>query len=226
MPARRTGSRALPRGFGALAATVIGLIMGATAVATEEPAYQIVRNYPDFELRRYGPTLVAETRVSGDFEGVGNEAFRRLAGFIFGKNLPEQKIEMTAPVSQRPAADTKASTTGTAGAEPKGDYVLSFVMPGRFTAESLPEPTDSRIQIRSEPVRLMAARRYSGRWTWENYRNNESALLDSVRTAGLEPVGLPVYARYNAPFTPWFMRRNEVLVEVREPDRTEGATSR
>ncbi len=224
MPAHRLGPRALPRGLGALGAIVIGLSIGATALAIEEPAYQVVRTYPDFELRRYGPTLLAETRVTGDFEGVGSEAFRRLAGFIFGDNEPKQKIEMTAPVNQRPAAPE--ASAGAAGVEPKGDYVLSFVMPGRFTAESLPRPQDSRIQVRSEPPRLMAARRYSGRWTWENYRENESALLSSVRAAGLEPVGLPVYARYNAPFTPWFMRRNEVLVQVREPGSAKEAAGR
>ncbi|MFN2166745.1 MAG: SOUL family heme-binding protein [Anaerolineae bacterium] len=224
MPAPQPCRRARSGGFAAFAASVIALSIGATALATEEPTYQVVRTYPDFELRRYGPTLLAETRVNGDFEGVGNEAFRRLARFIFGDNEPKQKIEMTAPVSQRPA-EPEASAVA-AGVAPRGDYVLSFVMPGRFTADSLPRPQDPRIKIRSEPPRLMAARRYSGRWTWQNYRKNESALLASVRAAGLEPAGSPVYARYNAPFTPWFMRRNEVLVQVREPGGAEEAAGR
>ncbi len=215
MPARHARRRLLSGGFAALATSLL-LTAGVAALATEEPAYEVVKKHPDFELRRYGPTLLAETTVNGDFDRVGNEAFRRLAGYIFGDNAPKQKIEMTAPVIQRPAA--AESSTVADGVEPKGDYVLSFVMPERFTAESLPQPEDARIQVRSEPGRLMAARRYSGRWTWENYR--ESKLLDSVRAAGLTPLGSPIYARYNAPFTPWFMRRNEVLVEVADPPPT------
>lgn len=186
-------------------------------MAIEEPPYEVLRTHPDFELRRYGPTLVAETRVSGEFEGVGNQAFRRLANFIFGGNAAGEKIEMTAPVIQQPL-DTRADLDATP-AEPRGDYVLSFVMPRRFSADTLPAPKDPAIQIRSEPPRTLAARRYSGRWTWENYRLNESLLIEAVRAAGLTPIGHTLYARYNAPFTPWFLRRNEVLVEVRDPGR-------
>lgn len=186
-------------------------------MAIEEPDYQVIRTYPDFELRRYGPSLVAETRVSGDFEGVGNQAFRRLADFIFGNNTPGEKIEMTAPVIQQPFGEPRGPEASATAAEPQGDYRLSFVMPRRFDAESLPRPKDPMIQIRGEPPRTLAARRYSGRWTWENYRGNESVLLEAVRAAGLTPLGSTLYARYNAPFTPWFLRRNEVLVEVRDP---------
>ncbi len=189
--------------------------IGITAMAIEEPTYQILEIFPEFELRRYGPTLVAETEVSGDFEGAGNQAFRRLADFIFGNNVTGAKIEMTAPVTQRPATEPAGLAPITP--EPRGDYRLSFVMPGRFTAETLPAPKDPGIQIRREPSRTLAARRYSGRWNWENYRDNEAVLLDAVRAAGLTPVGPTLYARYNAPFVPWFLRRNEVLVEVRDP---------
>jgi hypothetical protein len=94
-------------------------------------------------------------------------------------------------------------------------------MPRRFSAETLPAPRDPAIKIRVEPPRSLAARRYSGRWTWENYRDNEAVLLDAIRAQGLIPVGQTLYARYNAPFTPWFLRRNEVLMEVRDPTTDE-----
>ena len=202
-------------GAAALLLTLLCAPLGITAMAIEEPSYQVLETFPEFELRRYGPTLVAETQVRGDFEGAGNQAFRRLADFIFGNNVAGEKIEMTAPVTQAPVG-----TTGGSGAitpEPRGDYRLSFVMPGRFSVESIPTPRDPAIRIRSEPARTLAARRYSGRWSWENYRDNETVLLDAVRSAGLTPVGPTLYARYNAPFVPWFLRRNEVLVEVRDP---------
>jgi hypothetical protein len=211
-PDRRTGAATL------LLALLLSPI-GITAMAIEEPPYQVLEIFPELELRRYGPTLVAETEVSGDFEGAGNQAFRRLADYIFGNNAAGEKIEMTAPVTQRSAKDPVGSQ-GIA-AEPRGEYRLSFVMPARFNAETLPAPRDPGIHIRSEPSRTLAARRYSGRWSWENYRDNEALLLEAVRAAGLTPVGPTLYARYNAPFVPWFLRRNEVLVEVRDPSEGE-----
>lgn len=208
--------RVPPSPIVAILALSLALIVAAEpAMAIEEPAYTLVRQYPQFELRRYAPTLIAETKVSGDFDGVGNQAFRTLAGFIFGKNRTGESIAMTAPVNQRPATTTQPTAS-----PDSGDYWLSFTMPRRFTSATLPAPTDPGIQVREEPARLMAARRYSGRWTLANYREQEAALLAAVRAAGLQATAPPVYARYNAPFVPWFMRRNEVLVQVRdEPPR-------
>ncbi|MBK1633187.1 heme-binding protein [Thiohalocapsa halophila] len=205
-------------------------------MATEEPSHRVVETYPELELRRYAPHLVAETVVDAGFDKAGNRAFGILADYIFGKNRGETKIEMTAPVTQQPAGAGEASgqTQGqkiemtapvtqrpadsgsSASAVGAERYVVSFVMPQRFTMETLPEPIDPRVELRREPERLMAVRRYSGRWTKENYREEERKLLEAVRERGYEPIGAPVYARYNSPFSLWFMRRNEVMVEVRE----------
>ena len=104
------------------------------------------------------------------------------------------------------------------GLEPAGDdgtYLFSFMMPAKYTTDTLPTPTDPRIRIRQIEGRRMAARIYSGTWSEERYRRNEAALLEAVAAAGLQPIAAPVFARYNSPFTLWFMRRNEVLVEVK-----------
>lgn len=204
---------------------VVLSLFGGPAMAIEEPAYEVVKTYPEFELRRYAPYLVAETEVRGDFDEVGNRAFRILAGYIFGDNRSREKMEMTAPVNQRPApgegeklemtAPVSQRRTDGAGA---GGYVFSFVMPSGYTLETLPEPLDPRVRLRGEPARLMAVRGYSGRWTEGNYRENEAILLAAVERAGLKPLSAPVYARYNSPFSLWFMRRNEVMVEVSAAD--------
>ncbi len=205
------------------AITAAMLLAGGNAVATEEPQYEVVQIYPAFELRRYAPYLVAETEVSGDFDAVGNRAFRILADFIFGNNKQREKMAMTAPVNQRPASAGTEEIEMTHPVSqrrkdgPDADtYVVSFVMPSRYTRETLPEPVDPRVRIREEPAKLMAARSYSGRWTLENYRENEDRLLDAVAKAGLTPTAAPVFARYDSPFSLWFLRRNEVLLEVRK----------
>ena len=209
-----------------LRGTLIGigamlLLAGANAVAIEEPKYEVVKTYPDFELRRYAPYLVAETEVNGDFDEVGNKAFRILAAYIFGENRAQEKMEMTAPVNQRLAAGEGETMEMTAPVtqRPKGGadadtFVLRFVMPSGYTLDSLPEPLNPQVRLREEPAKLMAVRGYSGRWTQANYREHESQLLAAVERTDLTPVGVPVYARYNSPFSLWFLRRNEVMVEV------------
>jgi hypothetical protein len=197
---------------------IILLLAGGTAMATEEPRYEVVRQFETFELRRYAPQLLAETEIAGEFDDVGNRAFRILADFIFGNNQRQEKISMTAPVSQRPTAGEKiamtAPVTQTAKADGRGTYVFSFVMPAGYTLATLPQPVDSRVRIREAPAKLVAARRYSGTWSEARYREHESMLRQAVTQAGLAPVGAPVYARYNSPFSLWFLRRNEVLIEV------------
>lgn len=201
----------------ALAFVLLLLIPGA-AVAYEQPAYEVIGTGAGFEIRRYAPYLVAETEVSGTFRSTGNEAFRRLAGFLFGDNRSREKMAMTAPVTQAPAAagETMAMTAPviqTRG-DASGSYVFAFVMPSKYTRETLPEPTDERIRIREVPARTVAARRFSGTWRGERFVENEQALLAAVATAGLETRGAPIYARYDAPFVPWFLRRNEVMIEL------------
>ena len=117
-----------------------------------------------------------------------------------------EKIAMTVPVTQRAVAS--------AGGEA---WVFRFVMPGGYTRESLPEPLDPRVRIRDVDAGLLAARRFSGGWRGTRWDENEAALRRGLERAGLEPVGATIFARYDAPFVPWFLRRNEVLVEVREP---------
>ena len=202
--------------------SIVLLLVGGAAMATEEPRYEVVQKFEAFELRRYAPQLLAETEVAGDFDAVGNQAFRILADFIFGNNRQQEKISMTAPVNQRPTAGEKiamiAPVTQTPKAGGHGTYVFSFVMPARYTRETLPQPVDPRVRIREAPAKLVAARRYSGVWSESRYREQESMLLQAVARARLETVGAPVYARYNSPFSLWFLRRNEVLVEVaRQP---------
>ncbi|MDH5487568.1 MAG: heme-binding protein [Gammaproteobacteria bacterium] len=200
---------------------IILLLAGGTAVATEEPKYEVIKQYEAFELRRYAPQLLAETEVTGEFKDVGNQAFRILADFIFGNNRQQEKISMTAPVSMQPTGEGEkiamtapVTMTPKAGDAQSGTYVFSFVMPAHFTRETLPQPVNPKVKIHEAPARLMAVRRYSGFWSESRYREQEAILLKAVAQAGLPTTGQPVFARYNPPFSLWFLRRNEVLIEV------------
>lgn len=209
---RRAGRRRL-----ALLLFAAGLAAG-TVMAVEEPAYGLLEQSGDFELRRYGPQIVAETWVEGTFSEVGNEGFRRLAGYIFGKNRKKAAIEMTAPVNQAAVAEKIAMTAPVNQSAVDGTWRITFIMPASHTMATLPEPLDPRVVLREEPGRLMAALRYSGTWSRERYRQKEKALRSWLPEHGLEPVGTPIFARYNPPFMPWFLRRNEVLIEVERRD--------
>jgi hypothetical protein len=90
-------------------------------------------------------------------------------------------------------------------------------MERRYTLATLPSPVDPRIRLVTRPQRVMAVRRYSGRWTEANYDKQQQALFAALDRDGIKRLGNPLLARYNGPFTPWFMRRNEVLVEIEAP---------
>jgi hypothetical protein len=178
------------------------LLPGVRAHAVEELAYAVETVIGPVEVRRYAPHMLATVRVDGDFEQAGNAAFRPLFDYIAGGNEASEKISMTAPVLQ---------AAGASG------WDVSFVMPSRFDAGTLPFPDADQVEIRSETAVLMAALRYSGRWTAANYERHEATLRQTLRGADYRTCGAPLWARYNPPFVPWFLRRNEVLIPVARP---------
>jgi len=183
-------------------------------MAIEEARFIVLEKDKEFELRQYEPQIVAETFVEGSFEEVGNQGFRRLFAYISGNNQRTQSIAMTAPVTQE-AGSVKIPMTAPVGQERVGEkWRITFLMPLQYTMETLPIPLDPNIVLKVIPGRLMATIRYSGTWSKGNFEENETQLLEWIAQHGLKPVGEPVWARYNPPFTPWFMRRNEVLIPV------------
>lgn len=194
--------------------TIVVLLLTGNAMAVEEAKYTVTREEGRFELRRYDPHILAETTVGGDFEGAGNEAFGRLFKYISGNNEQQQKVAMTSPVGQEPTNEKIAMTSPVGQQKIDGKWVVSFMMPATFSLESTPEPQDPSVYIREVPARHIAAVRYSGFWSEKSYRRNLEMLLDWITKSGLSVSGEPIWARYNPPFMPWFLRRNEVLVPV------------
>lgn len=126
-------------------------------------------------------------------------------------------IPMTAPVSQE-ADSVKIPMTAPVNQEKAGEkWRFTFLMPMEYTLETLPEPLDSRVELRRVPERLMAALKYSGTWSRSRYEEKKKQLMEWIERRGLKQIAEPIFARYNPPFLPWFLRRNEVLIPVERP---------
>lgn len=183
-------------------------------MATEEAPYTVVKTDDIFELREYAPQVLAEIIVEGDLEDAGNKAFRPLFRYISGDNKSRGKIAMTAPVSQQQKGEKISMTAPVSQQHVQGKWAVSFMMPNSYTIETLPTPDNPNVKLRQVPAHLVAAVRYSGFWSEEKYLLHKEKLLKWIRENRFTVVGEPIWARYNPPFTLWFMRRNEVLVPV------------
>ncbi len=198
----------------ALVIALFSMFIPATTMATEEAEYTVLLKEENLEVRHYEPQIVAETVVDTEFEGAGSEAFGRLFKYISGNNQSQQEIAMTAPVGQEAECQEIDMTAPVGQTQVDGKWVISFMMPSSFTMDSIPKPKDERIALRSVPEQTMAAIRYSGFWSESGYQKNKSRLEKWIDKRGYTALGQPVWARYNAPFMPWFLRRNEVLIPI------------
>ncbi|MEY2594479.1 MAG: heme-binding protein [Betaproteobacteria bacterium] len=209
-----------------LSRVFLGLALGsalvsgtAPAQAIEQPRYRVeqVLGADSIEVRRYEPYIVAEVVVPGPAEQAGNQGFSFLGGYIFGRNKGERKIAMTAPVVQTPQPTKIAMTAPVAQMPVEGGqgFAVQFMMPSSFTMETLPEPLDPRVTLKPVAEQRVVAITYSGTWSQSNYDEHLAKLRNAAQAAGLKTEGEPVYARYNGPWVPWFMRKNEIWLAVR-----------
>jgi hypothetical protein len=185
----------------------------------EQPAYQSVHLEGDFEVRDYPTLVVAEVRRSGDRERGLREGFGPLARYIFARERGGDRIAMTAPVEQQAVApDEKIAMTAPVTQMPTGDgaWIVRFIMPSALTLADLPAPASDAIQLSEIPARRMVAVRFSGRTDDALIAAQNQRLRDWMAKRALSPIGPPTYAYYNDPFTPGFLRRNEVLLPVEQ----------
>jgi hypothetical protein len=198
----------------ALAALCVLGMQPVISQAVEEPSYRVLQTLEDVEIRQYAGYTVAEVLVPPPAEDAGSRAFPILADYIFGKNKGERKMAMTAPVTQT-AAPVKMDMTAPVTQTARADGILvQFVLPDGITPQTAPEPLNERVMLRAVASKRVAVIRYSGFWSEDNYNKHLSKLKESLRTAGIAWQGEPVFARYNGPMTPWFLRRNEIWLEL------------
>ncbi len=175
-------------------------------MASETPKYDVVFKEKNFEVREYSPRVVAKTIVESEFDTATKIGFKRLAGFIFGGNSKSQKIAMTTPVGME-----KEST------HQNNKFAITFTMPKEFSLETLPVPNDQNVKIEKEPAKTFASIRSSGTWKESTYQKHLEELKSWIKQKQFEPLGEPNFARYNPPWTLPFLRRNEILIEIKKP---------
>jgi effector-binding domain-containing protein len=166
----------------------------------EQAKYEVLREINKVEIRRYPSLVIAKV------DGYGDGGFNLLFNFITGNNRQKSKIAMTAPVVSEQIAMTAPVLS-------ESDSI-AFVMPEGLTLETTPEPLDERVKIVEIPKRDVAALKFSGFWSNSVFKKKSKEMLEELTKAGIVTIGQVFTMRYNGPFTPWFMRRNEVAIEV------------
>ncbi|HEX4921374.1 MAG TPA: heme-binding protein, partial [Candidatus Bathyarchaeia archaeon] len=158
------------------------------------------RRFEHVEIRKYPRMVVARV------DGYGDSGFNFLFRFISGQNNQNLKVAMTAPVVSENIAMTAPVLSG--------ESSIAFVMPKNYALESTPHPTDERVKIAEYPPGYVAALRFSGRWTRKAFERRSKEMLDELKRVGVATRSDIFFMRYNSPFSPWFMRRNEVAIVV------------
>lgn len=200
----------------ALACLSAAACLSSAACATvgvEEPAFSLIREDGAFEIREYAPTIVAETTLAGEAVNARNAGFQPLADYIFAKDRKGGEIAMTAPVTQTQRQKIAMTAPVTQESSAAG-WTIGFTMPAGYTMETLPAPANPAVRLVQQPARRMAVVVFSGLAGDERMEAKRLELLDRIAKEGLSPVGEPVFAFYDPPWTLPFMRRNEVMIEV------------
>jgi SOUL heme-binding protein len=194
----------------------VNTIVSVFGVRTEEqPPYSVVEKIGDVEIRQYGPRLAAETTVAAPTQAEGrNQAFGRLANYIFGGNRGEQQIAMTAPVASEPGRQIAMTAPVETARGPDNRLTMRFFMPAAITANNAPAPLDDQVRIITVPAEHIAALRFSGSWSDAVLKDQEQKLLAALEGSGWSAAGRPFSQLYDPPFAIPFLRRNESAVRV------------
>lgn len=204
---------------------VLAVVLGVALVAwvaygyfsvqgIEEPKFAVLEKKDGYEIRAYEPYIIAAAEVEGNLDQSLYGAFPIVAGYIFGDNSSQSKIAMTVPV-QEAKAEKIAMTAPVLQTTSEGSLRrVSFVMPSKYSMETLPVPNDARVQLIEVPARKVAALRFSWSASEGMVEAKKEELKGKLAADGVVSVGEPEMAFYNPPWTPPFMLRSEVLIPI------------
>ena len=199
----------------ALILIVGGLLAGPVMSNVEKPDYKVIQTEQNIEIRQYEPMIIAEVEVDGKREDAIREGFRLIADYIFGNNTVQRDIAMTAPVQQQESQ--KIAMTAPVQQQSTGrSWQISFVMPSKYSMETLPEPKNDRVRLKEILTKKFVVIEFSGTNSNENVTEHENQLMNYIEANQIKIIDSPKYAFYNAPWTLPFMRRNEVMIEINQ----------
>lgn len=187
--------------------------------SAEEAGYTILVDQDRFQVRQYKALVVAETVVDKSFDEAGKIAFKRLFGYISGANRAQAEIAMTAPVmaldEDSTGGEKISMTAPVTGEKSTRGWRFAFVLPAEYSLQDAPVPTNPDVNLALVPARKVAVLRYTGSWSEPGYRSNLKLLQDWMHRNQFEAASLPRVAGYDPPWTLPFLRRNEVLIDIK-----------
>ena len=194
---------------------IAGVLAGPVMSNVEKPDYKVIQSEQNIEIRQYEPMIIAEVEVDGKREDAIRDGFRLIADYIFGNNTVEQNISMTAPVQQK--ENKKIAMTSPVQQQLAGkSWQISFVMPSKYNMDSLPVPNNNRVRLKEILTKKFVVIEFSGTNSNENVTEHENQLMSYIEANQIKIIGSPKYAFYNAPWTLPFLRRNEVMIEIKQ----------
>ena len=194
---------------------IVGVLAGPVMSNVEKPDYKVIQTEQNIEIRQYEPMIIAEVEVDGKREDAIRDGFRLIADYIFGNNTVQRDIAMTAPVQQQESQ--KIAMTAPVQQQSTGrSWQISFVMPSKYSMETLPEPKNDRVRLKEILTKKFVVIEFSGTNSNENVTEHENQLMNYIEANQIKIIDSPKYAFYNAPWTLPFMRRNEVMIEINQ----------
>ena len=193
--------------------SLVGVFAGPITSNVEKPDYEVISSLNNFEIRQYGPMIIAEVKSSGNREDtIGNE-FGILADYIFGNNNMQNGIAMTAPVQQQKSR--KIAMTSPVQKQFEDEvWTTSFVMPSEYNMDTLPKPNNDRVELKEVPPKKFVVVQFSGNNSDENINKHGKQLTEYIVSNQIKTIGTFKYAFYDPPWTLPIMRRNEVMLEI------------
>lgn len=199
---------------------VLWTLWGYVSSRVEQAEYSVIKKAKAYEIRNYPRHIVAQTTLdASDEDQALSRGFSIVAGYIFGRNRKKQGIAMTAPIMAQKSigsspSEVMAMTAPVIATKTGTSQTISFGMPHSYTLSTLPIPTDPRVRIVEVPSQTVAVLRFSGYRSKPRIRVMRKKLLAALENDGITITGEMSYAGYNAPWTPPWMIRNEVMVQV------------
>lgn len=204
--------------FGVLLAIILWTVGSYLAIMTpEEPSYTVLEKKAGYEIRLYEPYIIATTEVNGTYSQALNQGFRQIADYIFGNNTSQTKIAMTAPALESQSEKIAMTVPVTTSLDESTSRSVSFVLPAKYTLDTLPIPNSDKVKLVEVPERTVAALRFSWYATAQRTASKQAQLKQSLLTDNLTSTGPAQVAQYNPPLSMPLMRRNEILIPIDEP---------